>query len=401
MLAAEELSRLLLLLYESASSPERVPEFLEALAQAVNAKAGHFREDMFHVERGTRIETTSLFESVGYSAESLCDYQAYYFRNDPFLQRVLDKFRDAECGVGQVLIGDSELRRTEFYSDWCRRHDIGRIMWAKLWEDTGSIAALSMVRGLEAPHFDEEELQIIAAIAPHLRQASRLARSLRELQSSIAMLQQSLNDMDIAISLVRRDGSMVRSTEGAERIFRARDGIWLHNKRLRTLSHAEQGTLDALIAGACQIFESSGLSAPTKVQLDAAGGAPVRSWTAQPGGTIPITRKMPGNPLLVVVSPFRAGSLMNEPQAVALVQFSDPSAVPRSRGAILRTLYGLTPTESRMADLLLQGLETREVAEKMGTTIETTRINLKRILAKTETRRQPALMRLMLSLPGK
>jgi DNA-binding CsgD family transcriptional regulator len=91
---------------------------------------------------------------------------------------------------------------------------------------------------------------------------------------------------------------------------------------------------------------------------------------------------------------------MNEPQAVALVQFSDPFAIPRSRSAVLRALYGLTPTESRLADLLLQGLEVRDAAERMTTTLETARFHLKRVMAKTGTRRQTELMRLMLSLPG-
>jgi DNA-binding CsgD family transcriptional regulator len=104
--------------------------------------------------------------------------------------------------------------------------------------------------------------------------------------------------------------------------------------------------------------------------------------------------------LQVVVSPFLSGSLMNERQATALIQFSDPSAIPRHRGAILRVLYGLTPTESRLADLLLHGLDVRQTAERMKITVETARFNLKRVQAKTSTRRQTELMRLMLSLPG-
>jgi len=60
----------------------------------------------------------------------------------------------------------------------------------------------------------------------------------------------------------------------------------------------------------------------------------------------------------------------------------------------------LTPAESRLADLLLQGYEVRAAADHLRTTLETTRFHLKRVLAKTGTRRQAELMRLMLSLPG-
>ena len=66
----------------------------------------------------------------------------------------------------------------------------------------------------------------------------------------------------------------------------------------------------------------------------------------------------------------------------------------------MRQLYGLTPSEARVANLLLEGCEVREVAERHGITLETCRFNVKRVLAKTGTRRQSELSRLMMSLPG-
>jgi DNA-binding CsgD family transcriptional regulator len=65
----------------------------------------------------------------------------------------------------------------------------------------------------------------------------------------------------------------------------------------------------------------------------------------------------------------------------------------------MRQLYGVTPTEARLADLLLEGLEVRDIANRLTMTLETARFHLKRVLAKTGARRQTELMRLMLSLP--
>ena len=58
------------------------------------------------------------------------------------------------------------------------------------------------------------------------------------------------------------------------------------------------------------------------------------------------------------------------------------------------------PYRVRLADLLLEGLEISEAAGQMSMAVETARSHLKRIMAKTGTRRQVELMRLMLSLPG-
>src|SRR5262249_34289346 len=84
----------------------------------------------------------------------------------------------------------------------------------------------------------------------------------------------------------------------------------------------------------------------------------------------------------------------------ALVFISDLTSPIRSRYSVLQQLYGLSPTEARLAGALAQGLELREVAEFMSMAYETARFHLKRLMTKTGTRRQMDLIRLILSLPG-
>lgn len=274
-------------------------------------------------------------------------------------------------------------------------------MWARLGEGPGYHAAISIVRRDGAPFFEQAELEILTALAPHLRQAFQLSRSLSDLRTSNAMLTRSIGEMEIAICMARQDGSILRSTEEADRILETRDGIWLNNGRLKAAVHVEQKTLDSLIIGACQTGANRGVDYATNIQAKAAGDTTVRSMTAQAGGALLISRRPPLGPLQVVISPFCPGSLMNEPEATALIQFSDPTSIPKSRAAMLRALYRLSPTESRLADLLLHGHKVNEVSDKLKLTLETTRYHLKQVLAKTNTHRQSGLIRLMLSLPGK
>jgi DNA-binding CsgD family transcriptional regulator len=70
------------------------------------------------------------------------------------------------------------------------------------------------------------------------------------------------------------------------------------------------------------------------------------------------------------------------------------------RGEFLRDLFGLTATEARLADCLLEGNGLQDAADTLKITWSTTRFHLKRIFAKTGTCRQTELMRLMWSLPG-
>jgi DNA-binding CsgD family transcriptional regulator len=63
-------------------------------------------------------------------------------------------------------------------------------------------------------------------------------------------------------------------------------------------------------------------------------------------------------------------------------------------------LFGLTPAECRLADLLAEGLELRNCAECMHITVGTARFMLKSIFHKTETHRQSQLIRLLMGMPG-
>jgi len=104
--------------------------------------------------------------------------------------------------------------------------------------------------------------------------------------------------------------------------------------------------------------------------------------------------------LRLSVTPVRISLPVYAGQLAALVYVSDPAAAPLSKAESLRTLYGLTATEARVADLLGAGLEVKEVGGRVGMTFETTRFHVKRILAKTGTKRQAELMRLMASIPA-
>ena len=63
-------------------------------------------------------------------------------------------------------------------------------------------------------------------------------------------------------------------------------------------------------------------------------------------------------------------------------------------------LYGLTPAESRLAWLLVGDRTLAEAAAQLGIKLSTARTVLKRVLAKTDTRRQASLVRLLLSGPA-
>jgi DNA-binding CsgD family transcriptional regulator len=81
----------------------------------------------------------------------------------------------------------------------------------------------------------------------------------------------------------------------------------------------------------------------------------------------------------------------------ALLLLSDPersAPVPEER---LIQLHGLTPAEARLLAALARGDSLQDYADMAGISINTVKVHLRRVLDKTDCRRQSDLVRLVLS----
>lgn len=89
------------------------------------------------------------------------------------------------------------------------------------------------------------------------------------------------------------------------------------------------------------------------------------------------------------------GLLSQEPAAVILL--SDPERRPQIPCRVLASLFGLTPTEARIALALAEGLRSEEIAERMAISPTTVAFHLRNLFQKTDTHRQAELIALVLS----
>jgi pSer/pThr/pTyr-binding forkhead associated (FHA) protein/DNA-binding CsgD family transcriptional regulator len=117
--------------------------------------------------------------------------------------------------------------------------------------------------------------------------------------------------------------------------------------------------------------------------------------TGRDGGAVQVPRA-DRKPLVLITSPLTQGRA----GVVHAVFVTDPDAAIEAPVAALARLYGLTPTESEVAGELLAGRTPEELAEELGISIHTARTHVKHILAKTDTRRQSELVRLLLLGPA-
>jgi DNA-binding CsgD family transcriptional regulator len=79
----------------------------------------------------------------------------------------------------------------------------------------------------------------------------------------------------------------------------------------------------------------------------------------------------------------------------AVIVLVDPEKGQHPPEALLRSLFGLTPAEARLATLLGGGHSLTVAAERIGVAKATARTQLKAIFEKTQARRQAELVALL------
>lgn len=299
------------------------------------------------------------------------DYANYFASINPLMARGEGFFGPGETWFNHLMFEEAEFERTEFYSDFFRPYDMHHSVALRIALE-GLPANLTCQRPKASGVFGAQADIVLQTLQPHLHRALTLYRQMETMQTRTLGLETALDAHGHAVIGLDTSGRVIVSNRPAIAMFEAGTGLRIVRGRLCCTIHEESRVLQELL---------------TAVLTGGIGGAM-------------LVHRAGKSALRVTVRPFR-GSLPGRAETLAALLFlSDPSQLVSSRAEALRALYGLTPTECRVADMLLEGLEVREIAGRMRITLETTRFHVKRVLAKSGARRQSEFIRLMLALPG-
>lgn len=190
-----------------------------------------------------------------------------------------------------------------------------------------------------------------------------------------------LDAFPMGVILLNGTSRVLATNQPAARILERADGLALEGRRLRAADPEEAESLRELV----QQTASNGATDP-------ADGSNARRLS-RPSGRRALqilVQRMGRN---------GAGEPGGHPPVALFVTDPDERVeIPVER---LRRLYGLTPSEGRIAARLTAGLRPEEVALELGVQVNTIRMHLKRIFSKTGTGRQSELVGLLLRSPAR
>ena len=372
-------------IYEAAVDPDHWDQFLATLAIAYPDS----RITLFGHENGR--PCAALTRRYYFADDDLKAYVDHHVKTSPHLARV-HEVPVGKAIYSELMIGDEELKKTEHYNEYVRPRGLGHYGTGVLVERRpGRITAFSM-----ADHKNDEDrrasqIRLLDLLAPHFARAFRLHRIVIAQKVSQDAVQAAFDRWAHAALVLDSSGRMMGMNRAAELLLQRAEGVWLSREgHLRSVDETCTRALDLAVRQCAAIangaINNGGLGDVGSRDLD--------------GVMLP---RSSGAPLRVMVwpLPFLGGAGTSEfgPGNVLMVLF-DPDNVRRTPIAWMGRQYGLTPSEQRLTEAIINGVPLAEAAEELGIRLSTARTRLKTIQTKTQCHRQVDLVRLALSLPA-
>jgi DNA-binding CsgD family transcriptional regulator len=367
-LAEDRLVMLVGQIYESACDRTRWPTFLQSFRDAIGASAVHLAIDDFANDKAA--VTTAL----GHDPRFLSLYAEYYSSRDVWI-RGRPHPPSGQTVLGQRLVRDEELVKTEFYTDFLRPQGLFHVVAGCILRERTTSVDIAALRPKNGGPFGASEERLVRTLMPHLQRAVQLHRRLSAAELTSRSLAESMDRLPYGVILLDDRGRVLLANGVARGQLAARDGL-----------AEDRGTL-----GASDRSESSALRALVAEALDLTVGQRLG------GGVLRLSRPSGARALSLLVAPFKRAAVdpFGDRQPAAVVFVSDPDKRIDAPADLLARLHGLSPAEASVAAEVLEGGSLSDVAERLGITRNTANTHLKRVFDKTGTRRQSDLVRLL------
>jgi DNA-binding CsgD family transcriptional regulator len=368
---SEHLSRLVERIYDAALAVELWPDALEEVCEFVRGCTANL------IWRDTA-DNATVFHSWGFDPRYQQMYFETYARLDPFFPAV------AFIEVGEVFSGGDiipyeEFRKTRYYREWVRPQGYIDTIAVNLERTATAASSFVVLRSHRQGIVDAEARRRFGLVAPHVRRAASIGKTLDFRNALSTAFSTTFDGLAAAVFLVAADGHVVYRNAKARSLLEAGQILREPGGRLSAADETADHALRAAMAAAVDGGEGQDVKtiAVPLVAKDAAG------WVAH---------------LLPLGSGLRRGAVGGQAAAALFVGQTTLASTQPLEAAAKR--YGLTPSELRVLAAVTQTGSIAALATRLGISRATVKTHLNHLLAKTGTRRQADLLRLLASQTG-
>lgn len=301
-----------------------------------------------------------------------------------FVQSYVDSFEALDpsrniryAQVGRVYstehwVAVDEFRSSEFYQEWARPQDLEDGANALLEKSDEIISHISIMKAGQM--VDDRMRKVLSTLMPHLRRSMLIGKTLRRQNVIEATATELLDALKTAVILLDAKANIVHANASGLEVLAETDVLRsVHGQLFATrpeTNRALRQALTALAPGSAETVQ--GMSFP----LSAADGVHFV------GHLVPLTAG-------------RRRQLATAYEACAMLFVNKAALDTTLAPDIIQKVFKLTPAELRVLLAIVELGGAPEVAKNLGVAISTVKTHLNSIFAKTDTRRQAELVRLM------
>jgi DNA-binding CsgD family transcriptional regulator len=361
-----QISELVGQIYESAFAPDWTA-VLQHLTVAFHAERATF---FYHDRR----RGGQVLSAHNFAAEDIKSYEAHYSH----VNILLKEAPAALLAPGAVrtverVCGRDRFMSSEYYNDYVRPMGTDKTLAGTLACRESFTSNICLMGEPRRRSFGDWEIRQLSFLLPHLARALELQAQLEAARSQSRLLRDGLEKVTSGVMVIDSRCRVTYTNQAAEQILVSRDGIWRDGGELKLAGSQANQCLRR------QIVEIS------------------RSRTAV---DVVVPRPSGLRPYVLRLYPVPASRLAATGRGEVMLFVADPARHVDVAATRISAVFPLTPAEAQVARALLDGQSTEELADRLGITVQTARTHVKRVLQKTECRRQSELVRLLVTTLG-
>lgn len=381
-----QLSELIGLIYEGTTDPGRwTKDILPAVAEYIQAPECILFTNLHTPQNG------GYFFIHGMTQDHVDLYMNKYQSEDVWTIAFLAKNIGIEGSVftGDELVPLPQLLESKIYKECLSRDkNMAQLLSCVVFgldSTTSMPVACSFFRGLHHPTFDEEDRARMRLVVPHLSRSLGVMQRLRSAELAVATTLTALDRLPSGVLLLDGSGAVAFANRSAQRMLENGDGLYLR----KLYNAASPGEL---------IAENA---ADNKLIGDAISATLNRDPYATPHFSECVTISHASG-LASYAMQFSALGNQNEfggdsGAYAAIIFIADSAQVVDIDPASLQSAYGLTPAEARVAVALLEFGSAKEVADKLGVSPHTVRVQIRHVYAKLGVDTRARFVKLLLA----
>jgi DNA-binding CsgD family transcriptional regulator len=274
---------------------------------------------------------------------------------------------------------DDYVAKSPFYQNFLLPYGGRYVYGVKLAEDEKNMVAIAFHRGHDSPQLDHEERAAVRRLAQHVLDAYRMQLEIGRASEVRALGLAVLERMRQPLMILDANRRIAFTNEGGSEVL-ARGELIVDRDGFAVCRDAESD-VDLMMA---------------LRELSLLPGAPDGDANLDRRGVR--LRRVSGDIVagtLLALRPHRVLGAFGTSN-LALLAIYEPEIGGEIDPFLLSTTFDLTPAEARVASHVAAGRVPKEIAVRLGVQVNTVRSQLNSILAKTGTRRQAELVRVLL-----